>query len=203
MEWDLFTQGGNEVIFFSFMPLAENHFKGKGVGSELASDKILMNSDQNQRQTKLLGGLSIILISPDPPSLPPQSKKDFPLQIGLQPMNSGSLSPLLATQPHPFPLLGRDFSSPASQGPASSIRSIHLLELEGEPWSSALVVWHQCLEEFLFHPLNPGVEVPRDKEKSGANFIHTHHPFKTWIQDPQLMPSSMPGGSEVRYISEG
>ena len=187
------------------MPIAENHFKGKGVGSDLASGKSRMNPDQNQMQTKLLGGLSIILISPDPHSLPPQSEKDSPLWIGLQPMNPGSSSPLLATQPHLLPLLGHDFSSPASRGAASSIKSIHLLELEGETWSPAPVVWHQCLEELLFHPLNPvgAMEAPRNKAKSGADSIHTHRPFKTWTEDPQSMPSSMPGGSEVRYISEG
>lgn len=150
MEWDLFTQGGNEVIFFSFMPIAENHFKGKGVGSDLASDKSRMNPDQNQRQTKLLGGLSIILISSDPHSPLPQSEKNSQLWIGLQPMNPGSSSPLLATQSHLLPLLGHDFSSPASRGPASSTRSIPLLELQGEPWSPAPVIRHQCLEELLF-----------------------------------------------------
>lgn len=44
------------------------------------------------------------------------------------------------------------------------------------------------------------VEAPRDKAKSKKLY---HQLFGTWTQDPQLMPTSMPGGSEVRYISEG
>lgn len=94
--------------------------------------------------------------------------KDSPLCIGLQPMNPGSPSPV-----------SHDFSSAASQGPASSIRSIYFLEVEGvRAWAPALVIWHQCLEELLIHPLNTvgAVEAPRDKAKSGTGFIsHLEH----------------------------
>lgn len=54
----------------------------------------------------------------------------------------------------------------------------------------------------MFHPLNAAgaVETPRDKGKSGTNFVHTHDPFKTWTQGPQLMPSLMPAGFEVKHL---
>lgn len=74
--------------------------------------------------------------------------------------------------------------------------------LEGKVWRPALVVWHQYLEELLFHSLNPAgvVEAPRDESKRATNFTHTHDPFKTRTQDPQLMPSLMSAGFEVKHL---
>ena len=137
------------------MPTAENDFKEKGVGSDLVSDKSWMNSDQNWSQTKLLGGLTITVISPDPRSLPPQSETpdNSLLWIGLKPINPNFLYLLLATQIHPTTTVRTRFQESCPWGLLLYIRSTPLPELGGEPQSPAPVLWLHSLEEVLFHPL--------------------------------------------------